>query len=80
MHRLLFVLVLLAIAFTTAQLSTAADARKKMVLIAGKKSHGPEGNRVHDYAWSVRLLKALFDESSIIRYELDNMRLLSDTP
>jgi type 1 glutamine amidotransferase len=47
---------------------TAADpgpARKKIVLIAGKKSHGPEGNRIHDYPWSVRLLKVLLDRSNI---------------
>lgn len=42
-----------------------ADARKKIVLIAGKKSHGPLGNRIHDYGWSVMLLKALLDQSSI---------------
>ena len=40
-------------------------APKKIVLIAGKKSHGPEGNRVHDYPWSVRLLKVMLDNSNI---------------
>lgn len=45
----------------------AADppARKKIVLIAGTKSHGPEGNRIHDYPWSVRLLKVMLDNSNI---------------
>ncbi|MEK0445736.1 MAG: hypothetical protein RLZZ399_1057 [Verrucomicrobiota bacterium] len=38
---------------------------KKIVLIAGKKSHGPEGNGIHDYPWSVRLLKVLLDRSNI---------------
>jgi len=32
-----------------------AESVKKIVLIAGQKSHGPEGNRIHDYPWSVKL-------------------------
>jgi type 1 glutamine amidotransferase len=39
--------------------------RKKVVLIAGKKSHGPEGNGIHDYPWSVKLLKVMLDSSNI---------------
>ena len=42
-----------------------AEKRNKVVLIAGKKSHGPEGNRIHDYPWSVKLLKVALDNSSI---------------
>ncbi len=38
---------------------------KKIVLIAGVKSHGPEGNGIHDYPWSVRLLKVLFERSNV---------------
>ena len=38
---------------------------KKIVLVAGRKSHGPEGNGIHDYAWSVRLLKVLFERSCL---------------
>ncbi|MEX2214505.1 MAG: ThuA domain-containing protein [Phycisphaeraceae bacterium] len=38
---------------------------KKIVLIAGKKSHGPEGNRIHDYPWSVRLIKVMLDNSNV---------------
>lgn len=38
---------------------------KKIVLIAGKKSHGPEGNGIHDYGWSVRLVKAMLDRSNV---------------
>jgi type 1 glutamine amidotransferase len=46
--------------------ASAADAaRKKVVLIAGKKSHGPEGNRIHDYPWSVKLLKVLLERSDV---------------
>jgi type 1 glutamine amidotransferase len=43
----------------------APTATRKIVLIAGKKSHGPEGNRIHDYPWSVKLLKVLFEQSNI---------------
>jgi type 1 glutamine amidotransferase len=38
---------------------------RKIVLLAGKKSHGPDGNGEHDYAWSVRLLKLMFDHCGI---------------
>ena len=38
---------------------------RKIVLLAGKKSHGPEGNGIHDYPWSVRLLKVMLDNSSV---------------
>ncbi len=41
------------------------DSPKKIVLIAGPKSHGPEGNGIHDYPWSVRLLKILFERSNV---------------
>jgi len=44
---------------------SAAAVPKKIVLIAGKKSHGPEGNRIHDYPWSVRLLKATLERSNV---------------
>jgi hypothetical protein len=39
--------------------------RKKIVLIAGKKSHGPVGNGIHDYGWSVQLLKVMLDYSNV---------------
>ena len=43
-----------------------ADApTKKIVLIAGEKSHGPVGNGIHDYPWSVRLLKVMLDNSIV---------------
>jgi type 1 glutamine amidotransferase len=61
-RTLTLVLVILT-AFTT--LARAADAPKKIVLIAGKKSHGPEGNGIHDYNWSARLLKLMLDRSNI---------------
>lgn len=41
------------------------DAPKKIVLIAGKKSHGPTGNGIHDYPWSVKLLKVMLEHSNI---------------
>lgn len=40
-------------------------ATRKVVIIAGKKSHGPEGNRIHDYPWSAKLLKVMLDNSNI---------------
>jgi type 1 glutamine amidotransferase/cytochrome c2 len=43
---------------------TAAET-KKIVLIAGKKSHGPEGNGIHDYPWSAKLLKVMLDNSNV---------------
>jgi len=43
----------------------AGDAPKKIALIAGRKSHGPEGNHIHDYPWSVRLLKVMLDNSNV---------------
>ena len=47
------------------QAAGASSSAKKIVLIAGKKSHGPEGNRIHDYPWSVKLLKVLLDRSNV---------------
>lgn len=43
----------------------AAEAPKKIVLIAGPKSHGPVGNGIHDYPWSVKLLKVMLDNSNV---------------
>jgi len=40
-------------------------ATRKIVLIAGPKSHGPVGNGIHDYGWSVQLLKVMLDNSDI---------------
>lgn len=38
---------------------------KKIVLISGKKSHGPEGNGIHDYGWSVRLIRTMIQRSNV---------------
>jgi putative heme-binding domain-containing protein len=38
---------------------------KKIVLIAGPKSHGPIGNGIHDYGWSVQLLKVMLENSNV---------------
>ena len=43
----------------------AAEGVKKVVLIAGPKSHGPVGNGIHDYPWSVKLLKVMLDNSNV---------------
>jgi type 1 glutamine amidotransferase len=57
----------LLILFSLAPLLRAAEAAApgKIVLIAGKKSHGPEGNGQHDYNWSARLIKMALDHSNI---------------
>src|SRR5262245_31112917 len=56
-----FVIVMLAFATTT----TADEPRKKIVLLAGPKSHGPVGNGVHDYGWSARLIKMMLETSAV---------------
>jgi type 1 glutamine amidotransferase/mono/diheme cytochrome c family protein len=43
----------------------ADDAPKRILVIAGKKSHGPEGNGIHDYGWSARLIKVMLDHSNV---------------
>ena len=53
-----------------------ASAKRKIVLIAGPKSHGPTGNGIHDYPWSVKLLKVMLDNSNVkdqvrVEYHLD---------
>lgn len=40
-------------------------AKRSIVLIAGPKSHGPVGNGMHDYGWSVCLLRVMLDHSNI---------------
>src|SRR5262249_27549105 len=59
MRRLAFVLLLVSPSLLVAQ------PPKKIVLIAGPKSHGPVGNGIHDYGWSVKLLKTMLEHSSI---------------
>lgn len=60
-----------------AQCETSPEpSRRKIVLIAGPKSHGPVGNGMHDYGWSVKLLKVMLDNSNIrdairVEYHLD---------
>ncbi|EAQ78523.1 ThuA domain-containing protein [Blastopirellula marina] len=63
---LIFVLsLLLGLPCWVHQITAADNPLKKVVLIAGKKSHGPVGNGVHDYPWSVKLLKVMLDNSNI---------------
>lgn len=58
-------LLLAALAAGDTPSPAAPAARKKIVLLAGKKSHGPVGNGIHDYGWSAELLKAMLDNSNI---------------
>ena len=64
MHRIRIAVVLLVWASLWGT-GLAKEARKNVVLIAGMKSHGPEGNGIHDYAWSARLIKTLLEHSNI---------------
>jgi len=57
-------LLLVLFSAVTTQSGLAAGT-KKIVLIAGAKSHGPEGNGIHDYPWSAKLLKVMLDNSNI---------------
>ena len=67
MHSEILFRLALAVMVTAALPAVAEEPpnSKKIVLIAGPKSHGPDGNGIHDYAWSVRLLKALLERSSL---------------
>ncbi len=65
---------LLLVAFlvgTCSSLARAAEPApapagpRKIVIVAGVKSHGPEGNRIHDYPWTARLLKASLEASNV---------------
>ena len=59
-------LIVLLVVLPGLGLSAAEKAgAKKVVLIAGPKSHGPVGNGIHDYPWSVRLLKVMLDNSNL---------------
>ncbi len=50
----------------SAQVEASASApKRKIVLIAGPKSHGPVGNGMHDYGWSVCLLRVMLERSNV---------------
>lgn len=38
---------------------------KKIVILAGRKSHGPEGNGIHDYGWSARLIQVMLSRANV---------------
>ncbi len=74
MRRTLIALYLCLFGWTS--FSLAVEPPRKIVLIAGQKSHGPVGNGIHDYPWSVKLLKVMLDHSNIkdqvrVEYHLD---------
>lgn len=62
--RWLFALVFFFLSdhHTFAQL---AERVRKIVILAGRKSHGPVGNGIHDYGWSAKLLKMMLENSNI---------------
>lgn len=55
----------------------SGDRLRRIVIVAGRKSHGPEGNGIHDYSSQARLVEdalhrsALGERLSIIRTEDD---------
>jgi hypothetical protein len=61
-----FLVVIVALVGILTQGLFAADATpKRVVVVAGKKSHGPVGNGIHDYGWSARLIKVMLDNSNV---------------
>lgn len=66
---IVFALVAACLAACMAPALQAEDAERnpvrRIVLIAGPESHGPEGNGYHDYAWSVRLLAVMLRNSNV---------------
>ncbi len=68
MRIALLILATWALSWSHAHAAFAVDDsmdRKSIVVIAGLKSHGPEGNGIHDYAWSARLIKTMLEHSNI---------------
>jgi putative heme-binding domain-containing protein len=66
--KLVRAILVIALSLGGQYAAAAADDKpkpKKIVLIAGKKSHGPAGNGMHDYGWSVQLLKVMLDNSNV---------------
>lgn len=68
----------------TPQLNKSALKPRKIVLIAGPKSHGPVGNGIHDYPWSVKLIKVMLDNSNVkdhvrVEYHLNGWPKNPDT-
>ncbi|MFP6751890.1 MAG: ThuA domain-containing protein [Pirellulaceae bacterium] len=68
--------ILVAVCLPGIPLPAEQRGTKKVVLIAGPKSHGPVGNGIHDYPWSARLLKVMLDNSNVrdklrVEYHLD---------
>lgn len=58
-------MILTLLATTLALASDGPLDKPKIVLLAGKKSHGPVGNGIHDYGWSVKLLRAMLEASNL---------------
>lgn len=66
LSRIGWVSLVVAILFGPGLPSLCAQEKpKKIILVAGKKSHGPVGNGIHDYGWSVRLLHVMLTHSNV---------------
>ena len=64
-YRLIFLVALASPCVSLTVHGQERPPKKKIVLIAGLKSHGPEGNGIHDYAWSARLIKTMLENSNV---------------
>ncbi|PCJ56548.1 MAG: hypothetical protein COA79_18490 [Planctomycetota bacterium] len=53
--------------------------RKNILLVAGKKSHGPEGNGIHDYPAFVKTIKVLLDQSNNLK-DINVQTVFDDWP
>lgn len=62
MARILFLFLTLLSQFQMMLAQTSVETTKKIVLIAGPKSHGP---KVHEYIKTVRLLKVMLDHCNV---------------
>lgn len=57
--------LLLGLVWLAFSAGVEAAKPRKIVLIAGPKSHGPVGNGVHDYGWSVKLIHVMLKNSNV---------------
>ncbi len=61
----MFRAALFAVLALALPLFAEAAKPKKIVILAGPKSHGPVGNGIHDYGWSARLIKVMLEHSNV---------------
>lgn len=65
MMRIVVIVSIFSLALSSFARFSDAVEPKQVVIVAGLKSHGPEGNGIHDYAWSARLIKTMLETSNV---------------